>query len=114
MSPEPRIGRASEILGRPVYDGGGELLGRISDLVTEPAADGTHRVTAALVVRGPWGRLLGYERDERTGPWILEHLARIILRRNTTRIPWPDLHLSRSTDLRLTERHLGDTGRSPR
>jgi hypothetical protein len=28
--------------------------------------------------------------DEVVGPWILEHLARRILRRNTHRVPWAD------------------------
>jgi hypothetical protein len=53
----------------------------------------TSRITAALVVRGRWGRLLGYERDQVTGPWILEALARRILRRDQTRVPFPDLTL---------------------
>lgn len=91
MNPEPRIGRASDILGRQVHDSDGRPLGRIADLITETTPDGGHRVTAALVVTGRWGRLLGYERDETTGPWILEHLARIILRRNTTEVPWTAL-----------------------
>ena len=94
MSPDPRIGRASDILGRYVYDHAGKPIGRIADLITETAPDGTPRVTAAIVVRHRWGRLLGYERDEASGPWILEHLARIILRRNAQKVPWQNLRLA--------------------
>ena len=94
MSPEPRTGRASDILGRSVYDGTGKPIGRVADLITEPAADGTQRIAAAIVVQGHWGRLLGYERRERTGPWILERLARLILRRNAQEIPWQKLLLA--------------------
>jgi len=83
MSPEPRTVRAGEIIGRTAGDG------RIADLITDD--DG--RVIAAIVVRGRWGRLLGYERAEAAGPWLLEHLARWIWRRNATEIPWADLRL---------------------
>lgn len=94
MSPDRRTGRASDILGHRVYDDIGEPIGRIADLITEGMPDGTHRVTAAIVVRHHWGRLLGYERREVTGPWILEHLARLILRRDSQRIPWHSLRLT--------------------
>jgi sporulation protein YlmC with PRC-barrel domain len=79
--------RASEIIGRRVHDDQGRYIGRVADLVT----DDDHRVVEAMVVRGPWGRLLGYERDEATGPWVLEQLARYVLRRNSTAIPWGEL-----------------------
>jgi hypothetical protein len=36
-------------------------------------------------------RLLGYERDEVMGPWLLESAARWILRRNATEVPITDL-----------------------
>jgi len=44
-------------------------------------------VTALIVTAPPWGRLLGYERAEVGGPWILERFARFILRRDTHRVP---------------------------
>jgi sporulation protein YlmC with PRC-barrel domain len=94
MNPEARTGRASDILGHSVYDDTGKPIGRIADLVTEPAPDGTQRVTAAIVVEDHWGRLLGYERAEVTGPWILEHLARLILRRNSQQILWHKVRLA--------------------
>jgi hypothetical protein len=73
-----RKGRAGDLIGRKV-DGG-----RIADLIT----DDDHRVVAVIVVQGRWGRLLGYERAETTGPWLLERLARRIWRRNATEVPW--------------------------
>jgi hypothetical protein len=99
MSPDPRTGRASDILGRRVHDDTGKPIGRIADLITEPGPDGTQqRVTAAIVVRHHWGRLLGYERREMTRPWILEHLARLILRRNAQEVPWQKLRLTADED----------------
>jgi hypothetical protein len=41
-----------------------------------------------IVTAGRWGRLLGYEQDPRTGPWLLEKLAGYVLHRRTTRVPW--------------------------
>jgi hypothetical protein len=70
-------------------------IGRIADLITEPTPGGTHqRDTAAIVVHHHWDRLLGYERHEMTRPWILEHLARLILRRNAQEVPWHRLRLA--------------------
>jgi hypothetical protein len=84
--------RASDLLGRIALDQDGRPLGRVVDLVAEDGADGP-RITAAVVVRGPWGRLLGYERDEAGGPWLLEAAARLILRRDMTTVPFPSLRL---------------------
>jgi hypothetical protein len=49
---------------------------------------------AAYVVKHRWGRLLGYERAEVRGPWIVEQLARLIWRRDATEVAWPDLRLA--------------------
>ncbi|BCJ47697.1 hypothetical protein GCM10010168_20560 [Actinoplanes ianthinogenes] len=62
--------------------------GRIADIVVDPD---TMRITAVVVVKGPWGRLLGYERDEVRGPWLLEHFARLVLRRDSAEIPWDEV-----------------------
>jgi len=83
--------RVSQILRRPVTDRGGRTLGRVADVETDRDADGRERVVAVVVTAGRWGRLLGYERDEATGPWILEQLARAVLRRRTVRVSWEDL-----------------------
>lgn len=83
--------RVSTVMRRQVRDRNGEILGRIADVETIAGPDGRERVTAVIVTAGRWGRLLGYESDEHTGPWLLERLARLILRRDTTRVPWPDV-----------------------
>lgn len=87
--------RASDLIGRSVRDAAGTPCGRIVDLVVEPDGQGRPRLVAAVAVTGPWGRLLGYERDQVTGPWLLETLARAILRRKRTTIPWAQLTLDR-------------------
>ena len=85
--------RAGALIRRPVRDHDGRPLGRIADLETRRDAQGREHVVAAIVTAGRWGRLLGYERDQGTGPWLLEVLARHVIRRNTRRIPWQDLQL---------------------
>ncbi|MBM2615672.1 PRC-barrel domain-containing protein [Actinoplanes sp. LDG1-06] len=74
--------RASDFLGRRIHDEDGRYLGRIVDVAFED------ELTEAVVVRGPWGRLLGYEREQVRGPWLVETLARWILRREMTTVPW--------------------------
>jgi hypothetical protein len=88
MTPEQPL-RASDVLGRVAVDAAGAPIGRVVDLI----CDDRGVLTSAIVVRGPWGRLLGYERDQVAGPWLLEVLARRILRRATTTVAWPDLRL---------------------
>ncbi|MFI5908116.1 PRC-barrel domain-containing protein [Dactylosporangium sp. NPDC051541] len=83
--PAPTGLRASDLLGRPVTGADGRDLGRVADLVV----DGD-RIVAVVAVRRPWGRLLGYEREQAGGPWLVEALARWILRRDSTEIPWSE------------------------
>jgi hypothetical protein len=85
--------RAGQLMNREVRDRSGRVLGRIADLQTTRGPDGRERISAAIVTSGRWGRLLGYERDEGTGPWLLERLAQYVLRRHTHRIPFNDLML---------------------
>jgi sporulation protein YlmC with PRC-barrel domain len=85
--------RASDLLGRRVVSASGEDLGTIVDLLCEADDQGRQQLAAVLAVRGPWGRLLGYEREQVRGPWLLETLARAILRRRMTTVPWPELRL---------------------
>jgi sporulation protein YlmC with PRC-barrel domain len=85
------VERASDLLGQKAYDASGRYLGRIADLVAD---DGDRpSIVAAVVTRPPWGRLLGYERESATGPKLLELFARAVMRRNSQRVDWSDLHL---------------------
>jgi hypothetical protein len=85
--------RASQLLGRELRHHDGTVIGRIADLHTARDPDGHEYVTAAIVTSGRWGRLLGYERAEVTGPWLLERLARYVLRRHTRHVPFGELEL---------------------
>ena len=87
--------RASGLLGRAVFDAAGAPVGRIADLIVERDATGRWAVRAAIVVKGPWGRLLGYERATAHGPWLLETLARMVLRRESREVPWREVRLDR-------------------
>jgi sporulation protein YlmC with PRC-barrel domain len=85
-------GRVGELVGRTVAGLDGQPLGRIADLVV----DDHRRITAVLVVHGRWGRLLGYERAEMRGPWLLELFARRVWRRNAVEVPWERLRRDES------------------
>jgi hypothetical protein len=90
MSHDRRVGA---LLGRVVRDASGEVIGRVADLETARDEQGRERIVAAVVTGGRWGRLLGYEREEVVGPWILEWFARLVLRRGLRRIPWEQADL---------------------
>jgi sporulation protein YlmC with PRC-barrel domain len=81
--------RAGDLIGRRAYGPDGEDLGRIADLVV----DDDTTIVAAIVTRGPWGRLLGYERESAHGPWVLERFARAVLRRESQQVPWEIVRL---------------------
>ena len=84
MSPD-QPQRLSALLGTPVPGG------RVADVITTPDGDGREVITAVLVTSGRWGRLLGYERDRGTGPWLLHTIARYVMHRHTSVVPWEDL-----------------------
>jgi hypothetical protein len=86
MTSEPVYGY--QLIQQPAYDLTGQYLGRVADLIADTDATGRYRITEVVVSRPPWGRLLGYERDEVHGPWLLEILARAVLRRDVRRLPW--------------------------
>ena len=86
IDPPPDGLRASDLIGRHVVDADGRPLGRVADLVVEDTT-----VVAVIVTGGLWGRLLGYERESAHGPWLLETLARAVVRRDSRRIAWADV-----------------------
>jgi hypothetical protein len=81
------------LLGRPVRDRSGALLGRVADIETATDDQGRERVVTLIVTAPPGGRLLGYEREVATGQWLIEVAARNILRRNMHRVPWAEASL---------------------
>jgi PRC-barrel domain len=80
----------SSLLGRRVRDGSGRRLGRVVDLIVQKDEQGMTRVTAVVATGGPWGRLLGYERAAARGPWLLELVARALVRRHLRRVDWAE------------------------
>ena len=67
----------SDYLGRKAYDRDGHEIGRIEDLIVTAPPDDYPVITHVLICRRRT-RLFGYERQEITGPWIIEKLARWI------------------------------------
>ena len=88
MAEENGVIYGYQLVNERAYDADGRYLGRVADVVVEPDADGRQRITHVLVSRGLWGRLLGYEREQMRGPWLLEVLARAVLRRDMRLLPW--------------------------
>jgi hypothetical protein len=69
---------ASDLLGAHITDRHGDGLGAVVDLQASVAADGAIIVTHVLTSRRRRLRLLGYERPEIRGPWIIARLARAL------------------------------------
>lgn len=87
--------RLSDLLGRDVVDGVGRRLGRVVDV--RLAADGEGPGFAGrLVVDGMLvsprhpGSLLGYDRREEQGPWLVRTVVRR-LQRDMTYVRWDDV-----------------------
>ncbi len=85
--------RSYQLIGRPASDLAGQPLGRVLDLVIDGDPKAPARVRAALVSKGPWGRLLGYESPDERGPWLLSTLAHWIVRRHIRVVDWNDLRI---------------------
>jgi hypothetical protein len=84
--------RTRDLIGRPAHDRAGRYVGKVVDLVAEPDPDGVPRVVAVLVSTGAHGRLLGYEREEAHGPWLIERLARLF-RRGSRTLDWAQVRV---------------------
>ncbi|GAB2999059.1 PRC-barrel domain containing protein [Amycolatopsis acidiphila] len=82
--------RASELLHRRVTDRAGRPLGKVIDLVVGPDATGSPVLVAVLVSRRRRGRLLGYDRPGRQGPWLLSQFAGIVFGR-PREVPWAEI-----------------------
>jgi hypothetical protein len=89
--------RVSDLLGRTAVSVDGTDLGRIIELYATVGRDGEITVTAAAVSRRRNLRLLGYERPEIRGPWLIAALARW-LQGPVSVVPIEDLTLPDSPD----------------
>ena len=86
--------RASDLIGRDVFDAAGERIGVITDIrcVQDGPLRGTSaalRVDALLVSRHHTGSLLGYDRRKQ-GPWGVRVIV-AWLHRKMRIVPWSDV-----------------------
>ena len=84
--------RAGDLIGADVLDAEGAGIGVVTDLrcVRDGPVRGalaTLRVDALIVSRRHTGSLLGYDRREQQGPWLIRLLVRR-LHRHLRVVPW--------------------------
>lgn len=86
--------RLSELLGATVSGPDDEPLGRVLDVRLEPdrTPKGPLRVVALIVGKGRPGTLLGYDRSEEQGPWLVNRVVRR-MHRHTGQIPLKDAEI---------------------
>jgi sporulation protein YlmC with PRC-barrel domain len=88
--PDPAGGsthrRLSELLGMSVHSASGEDLGNVLDVRLAPYGE-EYQVHQLVVGRGRPGSLLGYDRGEVEGPWLLAWAVRK-LHRHTGEVPY--------------------------
>lgn len=87
--------RASDFIGCDVLDASGRKVGVVTDLrcVQDGPLRGdvaSMRVDAAVISARHTGSLLGYDRSEEQGPWLVRVVVRR-LHRHMRVIPWRDL-----------------------
>jgi hypothetical protein len=84
--------RAHDLIGQEVFDADGQRVGVITDLrcIQDGPLRGTMalpRIDSLLVSRRHLGSLLGYDRREQQGPWLIRTIVRH-LHRDLLVIPW--------------------------
>lgn len=87
--------RASDLIGVDVVAADGHRLGIVTDLrcVLDGPLRGTlaqPRVSALIVSRRHTGSLLGYDRRDQQGPWLVRAVVRS-LHRDMQIIPWDEV-----------------------
>ncbi|HKN52186.1 MAG TPA: hypothetical protein VJX66_06790 [Amycolatopsis sp.] len=97
--------RASELLGRPVRDADGRILGAIREIRAEPVMrDGVVEIAVRGVIVGRTRvRLFGYQRHDQRGPSPLVALIRWLHRRSRY-VAWEDLEVGDDVEIRVTKR----------
>jgi sporulation protein YlmC with PRC-barrel domain len=93
MSSDVPALRSADLIGQSAYDTSGGYLGRIADVTVVADVDGVWRLREVIVTPGFWGRLLGYDEPEETGPWPLLVFARWVIRRRLRRVPWAEVRV---------------------
>lgn len=88
MATDVDVLRSADLIRQRAYDLSGRYLGRVADVLVVRDAEGVWAGQEVVVSDGFWGRLLGYEEAQMTGPWPLLVLAHWLIRRHLTRVPW--------------------------
>jgi sporulation protein YlmC with PRC-barrel domain len=76
--------RFGHLTGMDVLDADGSRIGLVLDARFSPAADGMLVLRSLLVGRGRPGSLLGYDRREGQGPWLVRVVVRWLHRHTAT------------------------------
>jgi hypothetical protein len=87
--------RASDLIGREVFDAAGDRIGVITDIrcVQDGPLRGKNaalRVDALLVSRHHTGSMLGYDRRKQQGPAVVRLIV-AWLHRSMRVVPWSDV-----------------------
>jgi hypothetical protein len=87
--------RASDLIGQDVYDAADTRIGVITDLrcVQDGPLRGSMqvpRVAALIVSTRHTGSLLGYDRSDQQGPWLIRIIVQL-LHRHAVLVPWEQL-----------------------
>lgn len=90
--------KASDLIGRPVFDDGGRRVGVVTDLrcVQDGPLRGAMaapRVRQVIISPHRTGSLLGYDRREQQGPWLIRRIVRW-LHRDLLVVPWEAVRIS--------------------
>ena len=108
--PPSEVRRLDHLLGLPVEFADGTPAGFVNDvrLAPPPAAASTLVVDGLLVDGRHAGSLLGYDRRNDQGPWLVRALVRA-LHRNAGYVAWSDVDRVEWDEgrVRLTTRRLG-------
>ncbi|HST48664.1 PRC-barrel domain-containing protein [Jatrophihabitans sp.] len=90
--------KASDLIHQPVFDDTGRRIGVVTDLrcVQDGPLRGAMaapRVHQVIVSRRRTGSLLGYDRREQQGPWLIRRIVRW-LHRDLMVVPWESVRIS--------------------
>src|ERR1051325_422785 len=90
--------KASDLIGRAGFDHTGRRIGVVTDLrcVQDGPLRGAMaapRVRSVIVSPRRTGSLLGYDRREQQGPWLVRRIVRW-LHRDLLIVPWESVRLS--------------------
>jgi hypothetical protein len=105
--------KAIDLIGSPVYDTDGQLVGTVDDLLftaddttraPEDASSPAYRLDALECGGVGLGHRLGYAHHQMPGPWPLPALFRLLARRSVL-IEWADIARIEPDAIHIDRRH---------